>query len=791
MNFQFKLITIKKYLTQTLLSVLAFMLVLILLAPMPGFHNPSSTVVLASDGQLLGARIATDGQWRFPANDSIPAKFKTCLIQFEDQYFQYHPGVNFFALCRALVQNIKAKHVVSGGSTITMQVARIAGNGKNRTITNKIIEILSALKLELFSKKRTILSLYSSNAPFGGNLVGLDAACWRYFGHSANQLSWAEAATLAVLPNAPSLIFPGSNDQKLKTKRNQLLKKLLDRKIIEPMDYELALGEELPAKPYSLPDHTFHLTERLKQSNPGKRITTGINYTLQQQVRELVKEQSSQLAAKHIFNASALVIDVKTNQVKAYVGNSPANSFGDYNNQVDMISSKRSTGSILKPLLFASMLSDGKMLPNTLLPDIPVFLSGYTPKNFDYTFHGAVPASQALYWSLNIPAISMLKQYGTDRFLDKLRKFGFTSFDKSSDHYGLSLILGGGETSLWELCSAYAGFSRTLTNFNLHKQYYLENFEAPSLVASHKINRLTKQECLIDAESIWFTFQALLEVNRPEGYSGWENFQSSRRVAWKTGTSFGFRDAWAIATTPDYVVGVWAGNSNGEGRPGLTGITAAAPLLFNILNLLPESAPHPQPEGEHTYVEVCSHSGYRVSKNCPESKIVEIPENGLKTEPCPYCQSIKMRRPQTNQNQTLNVLADVDVVKWFVLPPAMEFYYRKYNPTYLPAPVSVESDKGNRQVMEFIYPGSNDKIYIPRSVKGKPGSVVFEVAHREPSMKIYWHLDQQYIGFTSYIHQKTLSPSPGQHLITLTDEHGNILKRLFTILNSTDNSSRN
>lgn len=772
------------------LTILALLLLAVLLAPLPRFNKPCSTVVLAADGQLLGARIAADGQWRFPSNDTVPDKFKTCIIQFEDQYFQYHPGVNLIAIGRAVVQNIRAKHVVSGGSTITMQVARMAGNGRKRTISNKLIEILSALKLELLYSKKSIISLYASNAPFGGNLVGIDAACWRYFGHSASRLSWAEAATLAVLPNAPSLIFPGTNDQKLKIKRDKLLKKLLSREIIDSLDCELAIDEVLPEKPFALPDHSFHLTERLKKSNSGERIVSGINYQLQQQVVELVREHSSQLASQHIFNASAIVIDVKTNQVRAYIGNSPANNLGTFNNQVDMISSQRSTGSILKPFLYAAMLSDGEMLPNALLPDIPVYLSGYAPKNFDYTFHGAVPASQALSWSLNIPAIYMLKRYGIDRFLDKLKQFGFTSFRKSSDHYGLSLILGGGETSLWELCSAYSGFSRTLNNYDLKRQYYKKNFEVPSLIPSRQTNQLTRKESVADADAVWFTFQALLEVNRPEGQSGWENFQSSRRVAWKTGTSFGFRDAWAIATTPDYVVGVWAGNSNGEGRPGLTGVTAAAPLLFNILNLLPESAPHPQPDGEMMYAEVCSHSGYRLGNNCPESKTVAIPEKGLKTEPCPYCQSVKIVQGQSGQNNNLNVLAEVSVEKWFVLPPAMEFYFRKYNPSYLSVPVNSISGKGEQQVMEFIYPGSNDKIYIPRSLEGKPGNVVFEVAHREASVKIFWHLDNQYIGTTSYLHQKELSPSIGQHLITLTDEHGNTLKRLFTILNSTENSSR-
>lgn len=771
----------KKFIFRFFVIAFSLLLLAVLLAPMPRFNRPCSTVVLSSDGQLLGARISSDGQWRFPQTDTVPEKFRQCLILFEDQYFRFHPGVNLFAIGRAIMQNARAHRVISGGSTITMQVARMAGNGKDRTMWNKLVEMLSALKLELRFSKRKILSVYASNAPFGGNLVGIEAACWRYFGHSARQLSWAEAATLAVLPNAPSLIFPGNNDQKLKIKRNKLLKKLLDQKIIEPLDYELAIDESLPSKPFPLPDHSFHLTERLKKSNTGQRVVTGIDYSLQQQVRALVGEHSAQLAAQHIYNAAAIVVDVPNNVVKAYVGNSPANKFDEAGNQVDMIAALRSTGSILKPFLYASMLSDGEMLPHTLWPDIPVYLSGYAPKNFDYTFHGAVAASQALSWSLNIPAIAMLRQYGVDRFMDRLKKLGFTSFTQSSGHYGLSLILGGGETSLWELASAYAGMSRTLNNYQHSHHYFQDNYNKPSLLNRQETNDHRQCDAVLDADAIWFTFQSLLEVNRPGELSGWEYFQSSRRVAWKTGTSFGFRDAWAVATTPRYVVAVWVGNSNGEGRPGLVGVSAAAPLMFNILNLLPDSPPHPRPDQEATYAEVCAHSGYRAGKNCSEVKTEAIPAAGLRTGPCPYCQSVRIPGRTARQDGTDNV----SVEKWFILPPAMEFYFRRYNPSYLPAPVGAEyGDESSGQIMEFIYPGSNDKIYIPKTIDGKQGVVVFEVAHRQPGVKIYWHLDREFIGTTSYIHQKALNPSSGPHWITLTDEHGNTLKRQFIILSN-------
>jgi penicillin-binding protein 1C len=368
--------------------------------------------------------------------------------------------------------------------------------------------------------------------------------------------------------------------------------------------------------------------------------------------------------------------------------------------------------------------------------------------------------------------------------MDKLKKFGFTTFKNSSDYYGLSLILGGGETSLWELSSAYAGFSRCLNNFNSHQKYYGENFDKPSLLKSNMPKILTSQEAPIEAGAIWLTFQALLKVNRPASEAGWEYFQSSRHVAWKTGTSFGFRDAWAIATTPDYVVGVWAGNSNGEGRPGLTGITAAAPLLFNILNLLPNSPPHEEPDGEITYAEVCSQSGYRIGKNCKDGKMMAIPSKGLRTGPCPYCQSIKSKRVSNSKDKEMNVLDGIKVESWFVLPPAMEFFYKRYHPSYLSVPVNTVNEETDIPEMEFIYPGANDRIYIPKTIEGKSGNVIFEVAHRENDIKIFWHLDQQFIGTTRYIHQMPLTPTPGQHLITLTDEHGYTLKRRFTILNS-------
>ena len=245
--------------------------------PDPVFHSPCSTVVYDRDGGLLGARIAPDGQWRFPEMDSVPEKFNKCILHFEDRYFYYHPGVNLFSLGRALYQNIKAREVVSGGSTLSMQVIRLSRDLRPRTIGEKIIEIILALRLELRYSKDEILSLYCSHAPFGGNVVGLETASWRYFNRDPFHLSWAESALLAVLPNAPSLLHPGKNQDQLKAKRDRLLASLVAREVIDSMEYLLALEEELPDSPARLPEHAYHLTEQFSMSRSGKRIHSTID----------------------------------------------------------------------------------------------------------------------------------------------------------------------------------------------------------------------------------------------------------------------------------------------------------------------------------------------------------------------------------------------------------------------------------------------------------------------------------------------------------------------------------
>jgi penicillin-binding protein 1C len=759
----------------------------VFLSPLPRFKAPLSTVVEAKDGSLLGAHIADDGQWRFPPSDSVPERFEKALLLFEDSYFYFHPGINPVSVIRALISNIKAGKIVSGGSTLTMQVARLSRGNKSRTYLEKIIEMLSAIKLEIFRSKKEILKMYVSNAPFGGNTVGLDAASWRYSGIPAYNLSWAEAAAFAVLPNAPSLVFPGKNQEILKRRRDELLHKMYDSHYIDSLTLTLALDEPLPGEPKPLPSKAPHLTDLFLKKNKGKRILTSIDPVIQEKVTEIINAHQKILVNNLIYNSACLIEKVETGEVTAYVGNSVSDDTASNGGDVDIIQSLRSTGSILKPILYAGMQFSGDILPNTLVPDIPTRFPGFSPKNFDQTYSGAVTAANALAQSLNIPSVRMLQKYNPERFLTLLKETGFTTFNKTADYYGLSLILGGGETSLWELCGVYASFSRVLNRFNKEQKYSRSDFHPPVLIMDDR-NALSdngKTEMPLSAASVWLTYEALQKVNRPENETGWQYFSSSQNCAWKTGTSFGFRDAWAIGTTPEYVIAVWAGNADGEGRPGLTGVTAAAPVLFDVLNYLGSDNWFLKPAVEMTTIKVCSQSGYRAGPDCPETNEIWTCVAGLKSETCPYHRIIHLNREKTLRvTSTCFPPSSIINEPWFVLPPAMEYFYKQKHAEYktIPPPAPGCTDDKSIPVMEFIYPSQGVKIFIPRDQMGLLTRIIPEVAHRNPSKKIYWHLDNNYITTTRFIHQTEFLAEPGIHLLTAVDEDGNSIKCSFEII---------
>ena len=682
-----------------------------------------ATVVTDRGGELLGARIADDQQWRFPPCDTVPYRCATAIVQFEDRHFYWHPGVDAGALLRAAVSNLRSGHIVSGGSTITMQVIRLS-RGRERTIWQKMVEAVQATRLELRYPKKRILALYASHAPFGGNVVGLEAAAWRYFGRPADQLSWAESATLAILPNAPSSIHPGKGRDKLLEKRNRLLEKLHKRGYIDAGTLEDALDEPLPAAPYPLPSLARHWVEAQPH---GERTRSSIDIHLQRQAEAVADRWSDELDRGGTADLAAVVLDIRSGEIITYIGNTSASRTRP-GSDVDIARAPRSTGSILKPFLYCAALQEGVILPRTLLADTPVNLSGFTPENFDRQFHGAVPAAEALARSLNVPAVHLLRNYGAPRFLDLLRLAGLSTLNRDASDYGLSLILGGGEGTLLDITRAYAGMVRRY-----------EGLETDSPFR--------------DRIALWYTFEALKEVNRPDEID-WKLIRSVRKAAWKTGTSYGSRDAWAVGVTPDYAVGVWCGNADGHGVAGMTGAKTAGPVMFELLGLLPASAEwFEEPLQEGVFLDVCTVSGMLKSPDCPEWESVRLPAAAAESAACPYHRDGVFR-----------------------LPPAMEWYYKTYHPEYQVLPSSRDTAP-----MEFLYPEPGSILTFPRKLDGTTEGAVFQVIHRNPNATVYWHLDQSYLGETRLIHQMRLTPDPGKHTVTAVDGDGHSVSVGFSV----------
>ncbi len=762
-------------------STIVFILLVVYYFSLPRtlFKEPYATVIESNNGELLAAKIARDGQWRFPAKDSVPNKFKKCIVYYEDEHFYHHFGFNPVAMYKAFQQNKNAKKIVRGGSTLTQQVIRLSRKHKERTYYEKVIEMILATRLEFRYSKEKILELYTAHAPFGGNVVGLEMASWRYFGVQSQQLSWAESATLAVLPNAPSLIYPGKNQQKLRVKRNALLLKLFNEKIIDKMTFQLSVNEPLPQKPYNLPQIAPHLLQRIAKSEEGKRIKTTIDISLQNRINQITNYYYNQYKQNEVHNMAIIVIDIQNRNIISYVGNTPTDK--EHDKDVDVISAPRSTGSILKPLLFASMLDDGEILPNTLVPDIPTQISGYAPENFSLTFDGAVPAQRALSRSLNIPAVLMLQDHGVNNFYELLQKFKLKNINKRPDHYGLSLILGGAESNLWDLCRTYANLSSTLNYYNSSKGKYRTNeFTELNYQSDFRQNygEISNQKTIVGAGSIFLTYNAMKEVNRPQGDEAWKFYDSSLEIAWKTGTSFGNRDAWAIGTNSRYVVGVWVGNASGEGRPQLTGVESAAPILFDVFNLLPRKSWFQTPLNDLEYAEVCTKSGYLAQEDCPKTKQL-IPRNGTKTAICPYHKLVHLNATeQYRVNSSCEKINQIVNKKWFVLPPVMEWYYKNNHIDYKPLPPFRSDCQQTQQAsMDFIYPKNNSKIYLTKDFNSKIQPVILKVAHTNKEAKLYWYVDNQFKGTTQTFHEMQIEANTGFHYITVEDDFGNEITR--------------
>ncbi|MEP6846412.1 MAG: penicillin-binding protein 1C [Panacibacter sp.] len=756
--------------------------------------QPTSFVIADKDNNLLNASIAADGQWRFPYNEKVPEKFIQCITTFEDKRFFYHPGVDPVALCRAIIQNIKTGSVVSGGSTLTMQVIRMHEQNNERSAWNKLNETILALRLEFSYSKNEILALYASNAPFGSNVVGLDAASWRYYGRAPGSLSWGETAALAVLPNAPSLVHPGKNRNELLRKRNALLDKLIATKIIDATTGDLAKLEPLPGAPKPLPQLAPHLLERFKKDyaankNANERTysQTTVDINLQAQLNNIILQHHNQLKGNQINNAAAMIVEVETGNILAYTGNVYLPKDSSLQSSVDVLASKRSPGSTLKPLLYASLLTEGTLLPRQLITDIPTQVGGYMPENFDLGYDGAVPANRALARSLNIPAVRMLMQYKYQRFYDVLKRCGFTTLNNPADFYGMSLILGGCEISPYELAGVYSSMARMYDHQHSNDgKWNSEDWFMPKYIQStvDRGQSTEKSTQLFDYTSLWHTFNAMNEVMRPGEEGLWGLFSSAQHIAWKTGTSFGFRDGWAVGFTPKYCVVVWVGNTTGEGRPDLTGINTAAPILFEIFRLLPSSKWFEPPVSGFMYMPVCHESGFKAGPDCPAVDTIMVSEAALKAAVCSYHRVIHLDATEKFRvTESCVSPSDMKHVPWFVLPPTVEYYYKQRHANYKTLPPFMPGCiNENIRPLDIIYPDENARIYVPLEISGQRGKSIFSATDRNSNAKLFWHLDDEFIGSTTQFHQMAVDPSPGMHTLTIVDENGESVTRHFEIM---------
>jgi penicillin-binding protein 1C len=741
-------------------------------------NDPYCTVIEDSEGELLGARITSDGQWRFPEKTTFPETYIQALITFEDKRFYSHRGIDPIAVVRALIHNLRQGKTVEGGSTISMQTVRLMRKGKRRTMKEKIVETLLAVRLEASMSKREILSLYAANAPFGGNVVGIEAAAWRYFGRNAADLSWAEAATLAVLPNSPALIHPGRNRSALKLKRDALLDKMTSNGIIDENNCALAKIEPLPENPLPLPRSAPHLLDKVAERFSGQRITTTISSHLQQAVKAVVGNHVGTFKANMVNNAAVIVAEIESGNVIAYVGNVLAGN-DRHGANVDIITAPRSTGSVLKPFLYAAMLDEGEILPGTLIPDIPFHVAGFSPQNYSRSFDGAVAARDALTRSLNVPSVRMLADYNVEKFHLLLKELGMTTLTKPPMHYGLSLILGGAEGTLWDIAGMYADMARIVNRFGENSgRYNVHDRKRLNYIKDENTTEKTpiySSSGLIGAAAMYQTLEALSELNRPEEESSWMMFSSGRKIAWKTGTSYGNRDAWAVGVTPDYVVAAWVGNASGEGRPLLTGVGYAAPLMFDVFNLLPRSRNwFLQPYDEMSKIAVCRQSGHRAGEYCEDVDSIWVTQAGLLSSVCPYHRLIHLDRNETYRvNSSCYPTHEMVHRPWFVLPPAQEWYYRRHHADYRPLPpIDPQCSIDESSPMQMIYPTRGISIVVTKQLSGEKGKIVMQAAHNRAKSTIFWHVNEQYIGETHDNHQMPFLPSPGNHTVTLIDDEG-------------------
>jgi len=706
-----------------------------------------SQIVLDRDGEIIGAYLNSEEQWQIKGVGEIPPRLKLAVLNYEDRDFYSHSGVDYLAIVRAIKTNLLDGRRV-GASTITMQGIKLYKR-RERTYLSKIEEIVESYKLERYLSKDEILQLYLNNAPYGGNIVGYETASQLYFGKKAINLTWAEGATLAVLPNSPGLIHIEKNRDRLLEKRNGLLKSMYERGVIDEKQYNLALKEELPKNRGYFNSLAPHLTRRLKSEYSDRIIQSTIDSEIQRKVERVAKDYGDYLNNRGIKNCAVIVVDNLVGEVRAYVG---SQDFYDFkrNGQVDGVVAKRSVGSVLKPFLYALSIDDGIITPKSKLLDIPLYFSNFNPQNANKKYQGLVQAREALKKSLNIPFVNLLDEYGGERFFYFLKDVtGFSENDYST--YGLSLILGTKEMSVEEVAKLYYGLS----------QY--GEFKELKYVKNQEVG---KGRQLISRGASYLTLEDMQGVQR----YGVDNLYIGRdNISWKTGTSYGQRDAWAGGVNPRWTVVVWCGNFTGEGNRNISGVVTAGQLLFNVFKVLPnENESFQKPQRDLKKIVIDKESGYRLKYDVPSEEI-DYPQGAKSLKSSPYYRKIFVNSRGEEIDSRDEEFADSEERVVISYPVELLDYLAREN---------IDISNGKSEKIKIIYPLNDLKIFLPRDFDERKKLIV-KVANPK-NRQIYWYHNGKYI-FRGKDLERSFDFSQGEHRLTLVSESGEVAEVKFYI----------
>ncbi|MHA4737198.1 penicillin-binding protein 1C [Dyadobacter sp. MSC1_007] len=743
----------------SIIGLIVALLVLDLTFPFsPKLHY--ATQITDDHGRVIHAFLSKEDKWRlYSGVDEITPLLRKTLIYKEDQYFYYHPGVNPLAIVRAAIRNTFSGKRTSGASTVTMQVVRLM-QPRPRTYFNKLIEVWHALQLEMHFSKAEILQFYVNLVPYGGNIEGIKAASLLYFGKPPQLLSLAEITALTIVPNRPSGLRPGSRNDALRIARNEWLDRFEEDGLFDQNVIRDARNEPLEIRRLRSPRLAPHLSIRLKQQYPDEPvIRTTLNLQWQSQIEEQVSNYINRRQLMNIHNAAVLVINNETMAVEAYVGSADFHNPFD-GGQVDGVRAVRSPGSTLKPLLYATAFDAGIITPKTILNDVPGNFSGYEPENFDRHFNGAVTTEFALANSLNIPAVKVLKDIGTPALIAKLRKAGFKTVDKQARDLGLSMILGGCGVTLEELTRLFAAFANEgdLRGLRFNAREPVQKKGVP----------------IVSEEATFLTTNILTQITRPDLPTNFDNTYHLPKIAWKTGTSYGKRDAWSVGYNRRYTVGVWVGNFSGEGVPELSGANTATPLLFSIFNALDYNSPKgwyksPANIGSRNVCPVsgdipsdfCEHQivdqyiiGTSAYRKCQHMRWVFTDAAG-KMSYCTYCLPEKGVEKRAFANLAPELIAYYEAQKlpYQRIPPhnpACERVFHEGNPL-------------------IVSPNEGSEYYIR---KDEPQQIQLACQAANDVQEVYWYVNDKLTKKTPPNENVFINPPLGRVKISCSDDKG-------------------